>query len=101
MKKVLVLGMMLSLATLAVNAQQDGGDRIRHHRIAEGYRSGELTRPEMRQLHRNETRYRMEKRKDLRDGHIGPRERHRLNRMKRHDNRQIYRFKHNGRRRVI
>ncbi|HEU4576256.1 MAG TPA: hypothetical protein VFS36_14740 [Chitinophagaceae bacterium] len=101
MKKVLFLGVILSLATLAASAQQDSGERIRRHRVAEGYRSGELTRPEMRQLRKNETHYKMEKNQALRDGKISRREHRHLKHMKRHDRRQLYFYKHNRRHRLI
>jgi hypothetical protein len=95
MKKIIFAGLILTLFSAAVSAQQASGENIRRHRIEEGYRSGELTRPEMRRLHKDHTRYQMEKRRDFRDGKISRRERHHLHRMHRNENREFHRYRHN------
>jgi hypothetical protein len=101
MKKIMFLGLILTLLSAVVSAQQTSGERVRRHRIEEGYRSGELTRPEMRRLHRDHKRYQMEKRRDFHDGKISRRERHRLHRIHRHENRELHRYRHNRHHRVI
>ena len=101
MKKLIFLGLILTLFSAAVSAQQSSGERIHRHRVEEGYHNGELTRPEMRRLHRDHIRYKMEKRRAFHDGKISRRERHRLHRMHRHENRELYRYRHNRHHRVI
>ncbi|MES1216700.1 MAG: hypothetical protein ABUT20_14390 [Bacteroidota bacterium] len=89
------LGLILTLFSVAASAQQASGESIRRHRIEEGYRNGELTRPEMRRLHRDHNRYKMEKRRDYRDGRISRHERRHLHRMHRHERRELHRYRHN------
>ena len=100
MKKLFVLGVILTLLAVSATAQR-GGDRVRHQRIERGVDNGQLTRPERFRLQKNERRYRIEKRRVFRDGRQTPRERRRLNTMRRHESREIFRLKHNGRRRSI
>jgi hypothetical protein len=100
MKKLFVLGVILTLLAASATAQR-GGDRTRYQRIERGFDNGQLTRPEKFRLQRNETRLRVEKRRALRDGRVTPRERRRLNKIQRHERRQIFRLKHNSRRRLI
>lgn len=65
-------------------------------RIAQGVRSGELTRGETRALEQGERHVdRMEARAKS-DGVVTPRERARLNRAQNHESRRIWRLKHNG-----
>jgi hypothetical protein len=52
-------------------------------------------------LHRNEVRHKIERRRALRDGRVTPMEKRRLNKVRRHDRREIFRLRHNGRRRLI
>jgi hypothetical protein len=100
MKKLFALGIVLTI--LAVSATAQGPrDRIRRERIERGFESGQLTRPERFHLQKNQFRYKAERRRALRDGKVTSFERRRLYNMKRHDSREIFRLKHNGRRRVI
>lgn len=101
MKKLMFLGLVLTLFSAAVSAQQASGENFRRDRNEESYRDGKLTRPEMRRLHRDHSRYRMEKRKDFRHGKITRSERHRLHRMHRHENRKIHRHRHHRHHRAI
>ena len=95
MKKLMVLGLVLTLFSVAVSAQQASGENVRRHRIENGVRSGELNKHEMRRLHRDHRSYKMEKRRAFHDGKISRHERHRLHRMKRHQSHELYRYKHN------
>lgn len=94
-----MFGLVLTLFTTAAFAQQASGERGRHHRVAEGYRNGDITRGEMRRLHQDKKFYQHEKRKAYRDGKLSYRERRHLAKMKRHDSRKVYRYKHNHHRR--
>jgi hypothetical protein len=100
MKKIFVLGVLFTLVTGAASAQGPG-DHIRRQRIERSFNTGSLTRPERAHLQRNEFRYQFEKRRALRDGRINRFERRKLQRIKRHERHDLFRFKHNGRRRFI
>lgn len=91
MKRILFLAVILSLVTTVVSAQRIGR---RSHR-------GEITRLEARHLKKDQRHYRIAKRMARRDGVITPRERRRLVAMRRDERRDLYRFRHNNRRRVI
>ena len=101
MKKIFFLGLILTLFAAAASAQETNGDRFRHRREMQMHRRGELNRFELRRLHQDELRYRIARRRAHRDGIVGPLEHRRLNKMRRHDRRELYRFRHNDRRRVI
>ena len=100
MKKLFVLGVILTLMAASASAQGPG-DRTRRQRIENGFNNGQLTRPERFRLHKDEFRYKTERRRAFRDGRVTPRERRRLHKMRVHDRREIFRMKHNGRRRLI
>ncbi|MDP4263177.1 MAG: hypothetical protein Q8941_11675 [Bacteroidota bacterium] len=100
MKKLFVLGAILTL--LAVSASAQGpGERTRQQRIERGFNNGQLTRPEKFRLENDHRRIKAERRRAFSDGRVTPMERRRLHNMRRHENREIFRLKHNGRRRVI
>ena len=102
MKKILFLGFILTLIfSVSASAQITEGRHLRHQREMQGFRSGELNRFEMRRLHHDEFRYHMARRRAHRDGRVSPFERRHLNKMRRHDRRELYRFRHNRFHRVI
>jgi uncharacterized protein HemX len=72
------------------------GDRAKNqrHRIAQGARSGELTRHETKKLAKQQRRIRRQAVKARQDGQVTPRERRHLNRMQNRADRQIYKEKH-------
>ena len=100
MKKIFVLGAIVTLFAVSASAQV-ASDRVERQRIERGFNSGSLTRPEKYRLQRDESRYRNEKRKAFRDGRLDRHERKRLARMRRHDRREMFRLRHNGRRRLM
>lgn len=102
MKKMFILGLSLIVLSAVASAQQDNvGDRFRRHRITNGFHSYQLTRPEVRQLHRDRLHYKIAQRRAHRNGFVGPIERMRLHKMRVHDRRELYRFRHNRHNRVI
>jgi hypothetical protein len=101
MKKLLTLGLALILISAMASAQKEPGDRFRRHRIERGFRHGQINRPERFQLRKDEFRYNMAQRNARRDGFVGPMEHRRLYKMRRHDRREAFLFRHNGRRRFI
>jgi len=95
MKKITVLSFILVLFSVAASAQVRPGIR-QHNRV-----NRQFTRPEKMELRRDVARYRIIKRQAGRDGIVTPMERRRLHRAKCETRRDAFRFKHNGRRRVI
>ena len=100
MKKLFVLGAFLTFVIISASAQGPR-DRVNHQRIERGFDRGQLSRPEKFRLNRNEARFKHERRRAARDGRITPSERRRLHHMRRHNRHETFRFKHNGRRRLI
>jgi hypothetical protein len=101
MKKLIVLGAFLTFVIISASAQTGIRDRASHQRIERGFDGGQLSRSEKYRLHRNEARFKHERRRAFRDGRITPSERRRLHKMKRHNRHETFRMKHNGRRRLI
>jgi hypothetical protein len=101
MKKIFFLGLILTFFSVAVSAQITEGQRFHHQREMRSSHRGELNRYELRRLHQDEFRYKMSRRRAHRDGIITPFERRRLNKMRRHERHELYRFRHNNHRRVI
>ena len=104
MKTKLIVPFILFLTVAVINAN---GQAVRNHarnernRIAQGTRSGELSRPEKARLSKEQR----EIRKDIRDakkddGHISHRERKQIRKDQRKASRHIYRAKHNNRKRA-
>jgi hypothetical protein len=101
MKKIFFLGLILSLFAMTASAQQTNTHRFRHQRELQSHHRGELNRYELRRLHQDELRYKIARRRAHRDGTITRLEHRRLNNMRRHQRHELYRFRHNDRRRVI
>jgi hypothetical protein len=102
MKKLFVLGLVFVLTTLSVSAQSHRAtERFRRHRVEQGVRSGQINRFEMRHLRHDQRRLNLAKRRARRDGTVTRFERRRLFAMKRDERHDIFRFRHNSRRRYI
>jgi hypothetical protein len=102
MKKIFILGLSLIFLSVAASAQQDNiGDRFRRHRVEHDFNNGQLTRPERHQLRKDHFRYKVAQRRAHRDGFVGPIERRRLYKMRRHNRHESFRFRHNRLHRVI
>ncbi|MDT5294949.1 MAG: hypothetical protein QOJ76_1829 [Acidobacteriota bacterium] len=110
MRKFLATAFALSMiagAAVCADARPSSGTyapqginhRQRHQqrRIAQGVRSGELTRGERRRLERNEREIRRDERQARADGRVTRGERRDIRRDLNHENRRIYRAKHNRR----
>jgi uncharacterized membrane protein YebE (DUF533 family) len=101
MKTRLIVPLILLMTVAVINANGQSirkQSRNERERIAQGSRSGELTKHETARLAREQK----DIRKDVRaakadDGHIGPRERKHIQREERKASRHIYRAKHNNR----
>jgi hypothetical protein len=93
MKRIVSFILILTLVMTSVSAQ----------RISTGPRSnrGQITRLEARQLQRDQRHYKIARRAAARDRMVTPRERRRLKAIRKHERRDLFRFKHNNRRRLI
>ena len=100
---ILLAGILASLvasAAFAGTPRVDRREALQRARIAEGRRSGDLTRAEMRRLNAGQRQvHRMERRAGT-DGVVTRGERRRIERVQDRESRAIYRLKHNARRRA-
>ena len=101
MKKILIPAIAILLTSALSSAQQASDNRVQNLRIESGVRSGKLNRAERVRIRKDQFRYKMEQKKARRDGVVTPGEKRKLNMMKKKNNRQIFRMKHNRRNRVI
>ena len=101
MKKILIPAIAILLISATGSAQQAGDNRVQNLRIESGVSSGKLNRVERARIRKDQFRYKMEQKKVKRDGVVTPGEKSKLNMMKRKNNRQLFRMKHNRRNRVI
>lgn len=101
MKKFLTLGLILVVLSVTASAQRGPGDRLRKHRIHNGFRHGEITRHERFELRKNSFRLEIAQRRARRDGVVTPFEQRRIRHLKHNDRREAFHYRHNNRRRVI
>ena len=100
MKKILALGLVLTLVSFAASAQRVE-DRGKRYRMEQRFNDRQFSRPERFKLRNDIFRYRIQQRRARRDGFVGPMERRRLMMMRKHNRREAFRFRHNRSRRVI
>ncbi|MSQ92003.1 MAG: hypothetical protein EXR87_03585 [Gammaproteobacteria bacterium] len=84
----------ISVPALAGTPRLDAREHNQRHRIVQGVRSGELTRPETRRLVAGERRLHRHERYARSDGTVTPGERARLERNADRMSQRIYRQKH-------
>ena len=101
MKKILALSLAIVVFSVAASAQGGPESRFRKARLQRGFTSGQINRPERRELGKDAFHYKMLQNNARRDGVITPFERRRLHRARCESRRDLFRFKHNGRRRLI
>jgi hypothetical protein len=96
MKKIFALGLILIIFSAAANAQRPRGTfpNVRPN-------NNQLSWGEKKELRKDAIRYHIIKRRALRDGLITPIERRKLRKAKCEGRRDLFRFKHNSRRRLI
>jgi hypothetical protein len=100
MKKILFLVTLATLGLANAGAAQncDRGHGPNRHgvrdRIEDGWRSGELTRDELRLLKMQGKQLAKAKKRMLRDGYLDPHERRKLHRMHRDFDRELRHQKH-------
>ncbi len=95
-RKVMIAATLaaISLPALAGTPRLDAREHNQRQRIAQGVRSGELTRPETRRLIAGERRLHRHERYAKSDGVVTPAERARLQRNASRMSKRIYRQKH-------
>jgi hypothetical protein len=94
-----VLASLIASAALAGTQRVDRREALQRARIAEGRRSGELTRSELARLNTGQRQvHRMERRAGA-DGIVTRVERRRIERVQDRESRAIRRLKHNSRQR--
>jgi len=84
----------ISVPAMAGTPRLDAREQNQRQRIAQGVRSGELTRPEARRLIKGERRLHRHERYAKSDGVVTPAERARLQRNANRMSTRIYRQKH-------
>lgn len=105
MKFVRILVLVAAFAALSsvvasahtISPRIDRREARQHHRIVQGVRSGELTRPEARRLHAGQRHVHRMERCAKADGIMTPRERARIGHAQNVQSRHIARLKHNRR----
>ena len=98
MKKIVALSLILVLISAAASAQH--GSSIRKHRVHQSINNS-ITRPEGHQLRKDAVRYKAAQRIARRDGVVSPLEKRRLHKLRTDTRRDAFRFRHNGRNRLI
>ena len=98
-KTITVIFVTTILALMWCSAAWADRSNIRDHRqtqrIRQGVRSGEITRPEVRRLKKEQRRIDSAYHRASADGHVNWRERQRLDKMQDRASRHIYQVKHN------
>lgn len=100
-----ILALALSVVTISIACliaspawsagQYSGSQSVQQQRIANGVRSGELTRHELVQLRNEQRQVRRFARHARADGHVDKWEHHKLSNMRQKASRHIYKAKHN------
>ena len=95
-RKILIAAALaaISVPAMAGTPRLDAREHNQRQRIAQGVRSGELTRPETRRLIAGERRLHLYERHAKSDGMVTPAERARLQRNANRMSARIYRQKH-------
>ena len=101
MKKITTISLILILFTVTASAQIGSRNGIRKHRGVCGSGNNQITRPEKVQLRNDVIRLNMVQRNAKRDGVITPLEKVRIHIAKSKTRRDAFRFRHNGRSRVV
>ena len=101
MKKVLSISFILILFSVAASAQPGSGYGIRKNYAVQDFNNGQITRPERFQLRKDVVHSKVAQHNARKDGVVTPLERRRIHKLKCETRRDAFRFRHNGRRKVI
>jgi hypothetical protein len=99
MKKIVAFSLILVLISAATSAQHSS--RIHKHRVHQSFNNSHITRLERHQLRKDAVRYKTAQRIARRDGVVSPLEKRRLHKLRTDTRRDAFRFRHNGRNRLI
>ncbi len=98
--KLKLLSLTVFILVLGLNtAEAQNRQRIQRHRVIQGVRSGEITRPETRRIVRMQCNTRRDIQDARADGFISRREKNEIRADRNKTSRVIYRSKHNNRER--
>lgn len=101
MKKILFLGFILTLIfSVSASAQIADGNKY-SNRETRSYNHENVNRYEAKRLHQDNFRYKMARKRAYRDGRLSRHERKHLNKMRKHERRELHRYRHNGHHHVI
>jgi hypothetical protein len=95
--KVVAVALILGAIFNSANAQIRQHAKNQHQRIAQGVRSGELTRRETKNLVAGQKEIHQDVKSAKADGIVTGDERKEIRQDQREESREIYRKKHNGR----
>lgn len=94
MKSLLILSAIAALSFNAEASRNGHRERRQEARIAQGVKSGELTRRETRHLVKGQKKIDAYQKKAMADGELSAKEKVHLEKMQDRQNRKIYRQKH-------
>jgi hypothetical protein len=100
MKKILALGVVFALFSIAASAQP-GRDALRKDVPGDHARSGQVARGDQFKMNRNDAKFHKTKHRSHRGGHFSRFEKRKHHNMKKHNHRKAFRSRHNGHRRVM
>ncbi len=98
-RKVLIIAIILFGTGISVNAQMKVRSHHQRHRIAQGVKSGELTKAERKNLKEDQKEIREDEKLAKSDGKVTAGERRIITKEENQESREIYRKKHNRRER--
>ena len=99
-KIILAVVLLLGVAVSKADAQIVRKQATERVRIAQGVKSGELTRPEAHRLRKGQRHVRRDIHRARKDGKVTPRERKHIKHEQRKQSRRTYHAKHNRRKRA-
>lgn len=95
MKQLFLVILATSMLALNAEARRDQRREVRQQgRIAEGVKSGELTKHEAKKLRKGQRKIDKMQKKDMADGVMSPEEKERLEKAQDVQSKKIYRQKH-------
>lgn len=98
--KIAVVAIVMVLGITSANAQIHQTAKHQHQRIRQGVKSGELTKSEAANLHNDQKDIRMETKGAKADGVVTRDEKAAIKKDQRQESREIFRKKHNNRKKI-
>ncbi len=101
MKKILLLGLMVTLFAFVADAQTARRSSDRMKRSKEFNKEAKFHRFDKKQHHKGSVKYHEAKKKFMRDGKLTKAERRSLDKLRKENRKHVARYKHSPRKRVI